>query len=251
MSNCPLCNTSITFTNKPTFKSGVLANGETICQPCKMKTINYGVKGKLNQYSPEELKDIFNVKEQQNDLNDNKKIENIKRIENQIAQSATPNATNFFGRKEVNELPNIIQENEIIKSLIQGTYNNGSGILVLTDKRMIFVDKGVLSLKTEDFPLSKITSIQFESGLLLAKIKIHTSSNVAEIANVEKDAGKLFVDFARNQIEEHESKGSNSQPIQQQPDILGQIEKLAELKDKGILTEAEFNEKKTKLLEQL
>ena len=34
-------------------------------------------------------------------------------------------------------------------------------------------------------------------------------------------------------------------------DILGQIEKLAKLKDQGILTEEEFNQKKSVLLEKL
>lgn len=46
------------------------------------------------------------------------------------------------------------------------------------------------------------------------------------------------------------------QPTQQalptiQPDILGQIEKLAQLRDAGILTEEEFIQKKTQLLDKL
>lgn len=46
------------------------------------------------------------------------------------------------------------------------------------------------------------------------------------------------------------------QPTQQtlpptQPDILGQIEKLAQLRDAGILTEEEFTQKKTQLLDKL
>ena len=41
------------------------------------------------------------------------------------------------------------------------------------------------------------------------------------------------------------------QENQSQPDVLEQIEKLAKLKDAGILTEEEFNQKKAVLLEKL
>ena len=37
----------------------------------------------------------------------------------------------------------------------------------------------------------------------------------------------------------------------QQPDILDQIERMARLRDAGILTEEEFTQKKTQLLEKL
>lgn len=240
MSNCPICDTKLTIANKPMFKTGLLANGETICHPCKVRTINNGIEGKLTQYTPNDLIEMFSSENERIDI-----------INKQIENSKTPNATNWLGKKEVKELPNIIQSNEVIKCLIQGIYNKGNGLLVLTDKRLIFIDKGFVNLKTEDFPLKRISSIQFESGILYAKIKIHTSSNIAEIENVDKVQGKEFVNFVKSQIEESENNGNKSKVIQQQPDILLQIEKLSELKDKGILTEDEFNDKKAKLLEQL
>ena len=46
----------------------------------------------------------------------------------------------FLGFKEIKELPNILWENENIENMISGTYNNGSGILVATNSRLIFVD---------------------------------------------------------------------------------------------------------------
>ena len=40
--------------------------------------------------------------------------------------------------------------------------------LVATNKRLIFVDKGfVVGLKVEDFPYDKISSIQYETGILM------------------------------------------------------------------------------------
>ena len=50
-----------------------------------------------------------------------------------------------------------------------------------------------------------------------------------------------------------EQKQAASQPtvIQQQPDVLDQIQKLAALKESGILSEEEFNQKKNELLSKL
>ena len=41
------------------------------------------------------------------------------------------------------------------------------------------------------------------------------------------------------------------QPTEAQVDVLGQIEKLSELKEKGILSDEEFNSKKEELLKKL
>ena len=61
-----------------------------------------------------------------------------------------------FSRKEVRELPAILWENERIERAIQGSYNNRIGLLVATDRRLIFVDKGIMSLKVEDFPTIRL-----------------------------------------------------------------------------------------------
>lgn len=50
-------------------------------------------------------------------------------------------ASKLLGRKEIKELPSILWEDENIERLVQGFYNGGLGILVATNKRLIFVDK--------------------------------------------------------------------------------------------------------------
>lgn len=69
----------------------------------------------------------------------------------------------LFGRKEIKELPNILWEDEVVEGMITGTYNSKIGALFATNKRLIFVDKGLLfGLKVEDFPYDKITSINMK-----------------------------------------------------------------------------------------
>ena len=163
----------------------------------------------------------------------------------------------FLSFKEIKELPDILWENESIENMISGTYNNGNGILVATNSRLIFVDKGLIfGLKVEDFPLDKITSIQYSTGILLGKLTIYASGNKAIIDNVDKVQVRLFGDFVRNKIskkssEELEKKDlSVNENVQNQDDIVSKLERLAKLREQGILTEEEFVQQKQKILNQ-
>ena len=161
----------------------------------------------------------------------------------------------FLGRKEIKELPNILWGDEIVENMIQGTYNNGNGILVATNRRLVFVDKGILyGLKVEDFAYDKISSIQYETGILFGKLTIFTSGNKAIIENVIKAKVRTFGDWVRarvsapatNQIERQNSLSQNNS--EGTIDIADQIERLAKLKEKGHLTEEEFTAQKRKFL---
>lgn len=198
----------------------------------------------------EEMKAIMDERAAEND----KKKLRLEEIKATIQNLKLDGASGFLGRKEINELPNILSKDEHLDNIIQGVYNEGQGILVSTDRRLIFIDKGLLfGLKVEDFPLDKITSIQYETGLMFGKVTIHTSANIAVIDQVIKSQARGFAEFVRNKL----SQPKQPQVVQQvvevapQADILGQLEKLAQLKEKGILSEDEFLEQKKKLLEKL
>ena len=157
----------------------------------------------------------------------------------------------FLGRKEIKELPSILWEDEKVENIIQGTYNNGNGVLVATNIRLVFVDKGLLfGLKVEDFPYDKISSIQYETGILMGKLTIFTSGNKAIIDNVVKTKVRVFGDSVRAKISTPKEVSNNiPQTINPQPiDIADQLERLAKLKTQGVLTEEEFLQQKNKLL---
>jgi hypothetical protein len=157
----------------------------------------------------------------------------------------------FMSSNDVKALPGILWENETIENAIRGFYNEGNGLLVATNNRLFFVNKGIFSLKVEDFPYDKITTIQYESGILLGKITIYTSGNKAVIDNTAKGPSKTFSEWLRNRI----NNKSTTAPVQTispapstESSAIDQIKKLAELKDAGVLTEEEFTAKKKQLL---
>lgn len=165
----------------------------------------------------------------------------------------------FAARKEVNELPSILWENEMPEAIVKGFYDGGVGILVCTNKRLIFINKGVFSLKVEDFPLTNVSSIQYETGMLFGKITIFASGNRADIEQIDKKRTRIFAEYARSKISGGSPQQSNNAGQSQSSNQAGtatdsadlmieKLEKLASLKDRGILTESEFLTQKEKIL---
>lgn len=248
MSNCIVCSAELKFLNTPSFGSGKLNDGTVVCTSCfkKVSKANPQVGLSLKKYSLSDIQGMLEDK-QADDAQKSSKLEEIKA---QISTLKLSNVSSFLGRKEINELPKILAPDEVVDNLAQGTYNKGQGILVSTNRRLLFVDKGLLyGLKVEDFPLDKISSIQYETGLLFGTIKIHTTGNIAKIDDVEKASARSFSEFIRDKLSS--PKASTPAPVAAQPDVLDQLEKLAKLKESGILSEEEFAEQKKKLLEKL
>ena len=159
-------------------------------------------------------------------------------------------------KREIAELPSILMMDEIIEKVSTGYLKEGKGVsghglLVATNFRLIFIDKSMLGIgiKMEDFPYDKITSIAVETGFLKGELKIICSGNIALI-NVVNGAKQLS-EFIRQKTLTKQQSNVTIQQSNPQIDILGQIEKLADLKSKGILTSEEFDVQKSKLLEKL
>lgn len=102
--------------------------------------------------------------------------------------------------REFKNLETHLWEGETVEMTCGGTYGRGQGLLVLTNTRLLFTFSGVMSQTTEDFPLDKISSIQWSAGMLMGTVTIFASGNKAEIKNVGKQDGKAVVDRVRGLI---------------------------------------------------
>lgn len=154
--------------------------------------------------------------------------------------------TKFVSRREINELPNVLWPNERIEQFGGGTYEGKSGVLVATNRRLIFLDKGLIRLKVEDFPYDKITSIRVETGLLQGKLTIMGSGNDAVIDRVPKDQAQRLGDHVRRRL----NKAAQPPAADRSGggDVVSQLERLAKLRQQGLLTDQEFAAQKRRLL---
>ncbi|MEI6435784.1 MAG: PH domain-containing protein [Bacteroidota bacterium] len=248
--NCTICDSSIGFMNKPNFGTGKLKDQTEICSKCfsRINNIDSSMIRQLKNMTSLELKDFLFKHEQAYNIY-NQKLEIIKE---QIKNLNLDKTSSLFGYKEINELPRILLENENVLEIVQGGYSGKIGILVATEQRLIFIDKGfVYGLKIEDFHYDKIISIQHETGLVHGKIVLTSAGNHAEISNVIKDRVKPFCDKVKmiiSDLNKSQSSQNQNTNTNQAIDIADQLLKLANLKEKGILTEAEFQSQKIKLL---
>ena len=173
----------------------------------------------------------------------------------QMVIKGLPNGATFWNGKEIKELPNILWNDETIEALIGGVYNKGRGVLVASNKRLLFVDKGLVwGLKVEDFPYDKISSIQYSKGLLMGEITIFTSGNKATIEGTDKQYCAQFCEQVRARITKISSSAFQERPTsfekpQEQDDLIDKLKRLGELKVQGILTDEEFSLAKQKLLQ--
>ena len=146
----------------------------------------------------------------------------------------------------------------------------GGDYLVLTDRRVILIKSGIgtwgtgaFGLKTKSVLFEHISSVDTSSGLMFGEIEIIASGMTEKagggfFAGAKKDSviqfeKKFFdqVDQLAAKIRDLAMSSRSGQPQAVTADIPDQIKKLAALRDDGILTEDEFQKKKSDLLEKL
>ena len=174
---------------------------------------------------------------------------NAKESAIEVALRRIDGVNQFLSKKEIKELPRILWEDELPEALVTGHYITHTGILVATANRVIFIDKGWLTLTVEDFPYDKISSIEYHVGMMAGEIDIYASGNKSEIKWVPKDQVRPFAEGLRARISRQEpsqTESTKGTPAPSQPD---ELERLANLKAQGMLTDAEFELAKKRVLE--
>ena len=140
--------------------------------------------------------------------------------------------------------------NCIIKSVNTKKTEKYPGIAILTNQRFIFTYKILFNWALESSLVSEIQALNcFGNGLTGGHIQIHTVVKTYDIlVTYKKDLAQkiqsAFDNARKNANVSTASPNSNSEVIEQ-------IEQLASLRDKGILSDSEFQEKKQELLSRL
>ncbi len=122
--------------------------------------------------------------------------------------------------------------------------------VILTNKRLIFLDKGTFNVEQRITSLEKIDTIYKKDKILTSNVYICTNSTEILLSSVEKREAEKFIRYVNQELENYKSFSIQINKVEEQ-DVTDKIAKLAELHKEGILTDYEFFTKKTELLEQL
>lgn len=198
---------------------------------------------------------------------------------------ALPHKYIFYTKREINYLPKIMADDEKIMALTSGYHGKRTMLLVCTNRRLLFVDKGmIIGVKVKQLNLDRIQSIDSSYIIVFGTIRIWDGAASYEISMILKDSIDPFVKAVRQAIEDYrkivfrdmtgqtqvaaqpapdiiavpkpqpplQSPAPPSKPMTNKnaPDMLERLERLAKLREEGHLTEEEFQQQKIKLLEQ-
>lgn len=166
----------------------------------------------------------------------------------------------FGNKKNIEKAESVIDNNETLlfiypTNLVITTVNTRKveklpGVVILTNKRLCFNYQIMFSHSTETVNLDEIRAINGSgNGLYGGHIEIHTMTKTYDmLVSYKKDLiTKILKTFeeAKNQVLNQNIVSSNGN------DIIEKIESLSSLKEKGIISEEEFQQKKAELLSKL
>lgn len=154
----------------------------------------------------------------------------------------------FFTKKELNHLPEVLASGEQVLAFTSGFMDGNTWLITLTDRRVIFLDKGMLyGLKQASIELDKINAVSGKTGLMFGEILIQDGGNERKISNVWKKTVTAFTNKVRDAM--HAKKQPAAVSVSAAADdMISKLERLSALRDKGVLTPEEFAEQKTKIL---
>lgn len=154
-------------------------------------------------------------------------------------------------RRELKKLPDRLDEGEEVLNLASGSIGAKTGLIVVTDRRVLFFAASMASTHQEEFPYRSVSSIEATTGMMSGKMRIFASGNKAEIKDVyPKGAVDEIADFVRARIGGHHGASAGVHPSPR-PDAAERLRKLQRLRDDGLVTDAEFEAKRAELLSEL
>ncbi|MDE3016917.1 MAG: PH domain-containing protein [Pseudomonadota bacterium] len=169
-------------------------------------------------------------------------------VNRQIA--AYPHRYIFWTQKEIRSLPEVLDHGEPIKALTSGYVNGCTWLAVCTDRRLIFINRGMFyGIEQVQMPLDRIQSIDHQFTLFFGSISVFDGVNVFTLGMVRKSSILPFVRMTEEAMYAQRHPAGNAPAAARPEDVAGQLTKLAELKEKGYLTDAEFQAQKKKLLD--
>ncbi|MDX1974484.1 MAG: PH domain-containing protein [Rickettsiales bacterium] len=166
-------------------------------------------------------------------------------VRKQIA--ACPHHYIFWTNKEIRALPKVLDKNEIIRAVTSGMMKNATWLAVCTSRRLIFLNCGMFyGVRQVQLPLDRIQSIDHASTIFFGSIRVWDGASYFSIDMVNKKSIQPFVKATEAAMEAARNK-KDVKPAAT-VDIADQLERLAQLREKGHLTEEEFQSQKKKLL---
>ena len=160
---------------------------------------------------------------------------------------------------ERKHLPSVMMPDElllwtssgILKSTGKEGKSGGMALIALTDRRILILDKRLFAgTQTIAIDLDKVNSITGDTGMFFGGFKIQDGGDERDVGQVSKKSVLPFVEKVQQAIEARKIEQRRAIVATEPPtdDLISQLERLADLRERGILSDTEFDAQKAKLL---
>ena len=139
------------------------------------------------------------------------------------------------------------------KNIVSGEYQDHQGVLVATNHRLLFLRRRWFSLAVEEFDFSEISSVGYQTGKSSGELEIRESGGGrAEFKSVHKDHIGSFAEYLKGRISGSEPEESpKTEVAEPRYDWVSQLDRLAALKARGSISDAEFEAEQKRILGSL
>lgn len=120
-------------------------------------------------------------------------MKQIASIKKELAISGAPRRV--LRSAEVSALSQIMSHDEEIMISMQGLYDEGIGLIVATNARLLIVNKSWFWQRVEDESYSMVNSVVYKQGILLGKVYLSTRARRYTFTVLKSDPIESFVSF--------------------------------------------------------
>ncbi len=149
----------------------------------------------------------------------------------------------------------MLDEDEHIEKMIRCRFGDGrvsagnTGVGITTNKRVLFVDKGIIRVEIREMRYGRIDSITSASGAIDTDLHIYGTGNAVIKVNdiYPRESAKVFADSIRRHIDDETVPAVTSSPVAT-VSVMAELAQAASLYRDGILTNEEFSAVKERIL---
>lgn len=228
-------------------------DGKTICAQCALSAVSGTNKTIIvwMHTAEEYIQMIYKNQNKTFDLNTAKGM-----YDYAVKQGSAIQTTEKWGIKHFSEIRSSLLKDEIVEFpfvCLDTLESNLATACAITNKRIIFARKKLMSSITDAIYLDKINDVSMNVGQIFAVIKITLNNRCVNIK-----LSKVHAETVYRLINDKVSKlkGSNSNNVilkddDKKSNITNRFDEIREFKklfDDGIISEEEFNKKKKEIL---
>lgn len=113
---------------------------------------------------------------------------------------------NFFSKREMAELPNLLLPDEHILAVVSGTYTAGTAVLCVTSKRLLLVDKKFVRLNFEDVRFESVKEVNFSQQAFMASVKLFYGGREMQFRSWYKNELRILAQLLQQKMFETREK---------------------------------------------